>query len=75
MTGQEIIDFIQRNKLESVTTDSCLEFDVRLKDGTWLSYHKYDFADDLIHHYSLDVYNEEMITEEDALKMRGDIHD
>ena len=71
MTGQEIIDFIQRNKLENVTTDCCLGFDEKLKDGTWLSYHKYDFAEDLVHHYSLDEYNEEMITEEDALELRG----
>lgn len=75
MTGQEIIDFIQRNKLENVTTDSCLEFDIKLKDGTWLSYHKYDFGDNLVHHYSLDEYNEEMIAEEDALELRGDIND
>lgn len=75
MTGQSIIDFIKRNKLENVTTDSCLEFDVKLKDGTWLRYHKYDFADDLVHHYSLDEYIEEMINEKDALELRGDIRD
>ena len=70
MTGQEIIDFIQRNKLENVTTDSCLDFDVKLKDGTWLSYHKYDFADELVHHYSLDEYIDEKINEKDALELR-----
>ncbi len=75
MTGQEIIDFIQRNKLENVTTDCCLGFDVKLKDGTWLSYHDYDFGDDLVHHYSLDEYIEEMINEKDALELRGDRHD
>lgn len=75
MTGQEIIDFIQRNKLENVTTESCLEFDVKLKDDTWLSYHKYDFAEDLVHHYGLDEYIEEMISEKDALELRGDRHD
>lgn len=71
MTGQEIIDFIQRNNLENVTTDSCLEFDVKLKDGTWLSYHKYDFADELVHHYSLDEYIDKMINEKKALELRG----
>ena len=70
MTGQEIIDFIKRNKLENVTTDSCLVFDIKLKDGTWLSYHKYDFADDLVHHYSLDEYIDEKINEKDALELR-----
>jgi len=71
MTGQSIIDFIKRNKLENVTTDSCLDFDVKLKDGTWLSYHKYDFADNLVHHYSLDEYIDEKINEKDALELRG----
>jgi len=71
MTGQEIIDFIQRNKLENVTTDCCLGFDVKLKDGTWLRYLRFDFDDGLVHHYSLDEYNEEMINEKDALKLRG----
>ncbi len=75
MTGQEIIDFIQRNKLENVTTESCLEFDIKLKDSTWLRYHKYDFANDSVHHYSLYEYIDNMITEEDALKLRGNMHD
>lgn len=74
MTGQEIIDYIRRNKLENECVLDCeLKFDVRLKDGSRLGYEINDFSDNMVEHYDFTEDGPRLIeklTLEEALKLR-----
>ncbi len=75
MTGQDIIKYIQNNKLENEYVLDCeLKFDVRLKDGSHLGYELNDFSDNKVEHYDFTEDGPRMIqklTLEEALKLRG----
>lgn len=79
MTGQDVIDYIRNNKLENEYVLDCeLKFDVRLKDGSRLSYELNDFSDNMVEHYDVTEGGPrlrliEKVTFEEALKLRGEI--
>ena len=81
MTGQEIIDYIRNNKLENEFVLDCeLKFDVRLKDGSRLSYELNDFSDNMVEHYDFTEDGPRLIKKmplkkippSSALKLRGE---
>lgn len=75
MTGQDIIDYIQNNKLENEYELDCeLKFDVRLKDGSRLGYELNDLvSDNMVEHYGFTLDGpklKKILTLEEALKLR-----
>lgn len=76
MTGQEIIDYIQNNKLENECVLDCeLKFDVRLKDDSRLGYELNDFSDNMVDHYDFTEDGPRLIKKiqlSSALKLRGE---
>ena len=76
MTGQEIIDYIQNNKLENEYALVCeLLFDVRLKDASRIGYELNDFSDNMVEHYEFTEDGPrtiQKVTFEEAIKLRGE---
>lgn len=76
MTGQDVINYIQNNKLENEYVLDCeLKFDVRLKDDSRLGYELNDFSDNMVDHYGFKLDGPRVIgklTLEEALKLRGE---